>query len=159
MGAVSVLDPHAARAVFDAACAMAWADGDLVEPELRAIRGLALALGLADLVEATDSALLARQELPTEWRLARLDRSARVLCVAVAAWIAIVDEALDVRELSTLEELAERLGVGPETARVATAHAAWSHSQTRGTPEHRAATLLLVEGARRHVLLADKSAA
>lgn len=159
MSAVSVLDPHAARAVFDAACALAWADGELLEPELRAIRGLALALGLADVVAATEDAIAQRRILPSRWRLARLEPRARVIALAAASWLALADADIDPREAEMLEELRERLGLAPATARFARAHAAWATATFEGEAPHRAASRLLVEGARRTALITTQRAA
>lgn len=159
MSAVTVLDPHAARTLFDAACALAWADGDLVEPELRAIRGLAIALGLSDVLEATNEALAQRTHLPTRWRLARLEPRARVLVQAAATWIAVVDGSVDSREAAALAELRERSGLEPSTERFARAHAVWAASRFAHEAPHRAASQLLVEGARRTVLIEAQRAA
>lgn len=154
-----VLDPHAARAVFDSACAMAWADGDLVEPELRSIRGLAVALGLSEALDATNEAIAQRTILPTAWRIARMDGRSRVLLLSAAAFIAISDGTLHPREEDMLDELRERALLEPGPARFALAHAAWVASSTTTDWPHRAASLLLVEGARRATLLAAHRAA
>lgn len=159
MSAVSVLDPHASRTLFDSACALAWADGELVEPELRAIRGLALALGLSEVLDATDEALAQRSVLPSVWRLGRLEPRARVLCVAAAAWIAESDGTLHAREIDALATLGERCSLEPATSRFARAHAAWATRAFAGEAPHRAATRLLVEGARRAVLIEAHRAA
>lgn len=158
MTALLSFEPSLRRPLFDLLVHVARVDPMIAAPQIGAVRGAQIALGLVE-VSSLDGAVL--RPATGEWRMLTIapDRE-RSLAYAAARWVALADGVLDDAEYKLLAELRRELGLGDAGVRLAESIAngvAW-RARAESIPPHRAFTLLVVEAAkhaeRRRVLRA-----
>lgn len=158
MSALLSFDPSMRRPLFDLLVHVARIDPMIAAPQIAAVRGAQVALGLVE-VPSLDGAVL--RGATGEWRvLGHAPDRERSLAYAAARWIALSDGVLDDAEVKVLAELRSVLRLGDAAVRLAESIAngvAW-RARSDGMPPHRAFGLLAIESAkhaaRRRVLRA-----
>ncbi len=103
----------ARRAIFEALCAMAWADARLEREEIQAIQAAGRVLALPDdVLDALDAGPPTVAQIAS----ARLSPSDRDLVYLCAAWLSSVDGREDAGEEGLLSALGAALGLDPVRA-------------------------------------------
>jgi len=147
MSALLSFDPSLRRPLLDLLVHVARVDPMIAAPQLAAVRGAQIALGLVD-VELDGAVLRA----PTgAWRViaSGSDRE-RSLAYAAARWVALADGVLDDAEVALLGALRRQLRLGDAAVRLADTIANGVACRTRveSLAPHRAFSLLVVDVAR-----------
>lgn len=158
MSALLSFEPSMRSPLFDLLVLVARVDPMIAAPQLGAVRGAQIALGLVEL-PSLDGAVL--RPSTGEWRaLGGASDRERSLAYAAARWVALSDGVLDDAEVKVLAELRRVLGLGDAAVRLAESIAngvAW-RARAESIEPHRAFALLVVEtakhAARRRVLRA-----
>lgn len=158
MTALLSFEPSMLRALLDLLVHVARIDPMVAAPQIAAVRGAQVALGLVG-VPSLDGAVM--RPCTGEWRaLAHASDSERSLAYAAARWVALSDGVLDDAECKLLRHLRSDLALGDAAVKLAESIAngvAW-RARAESIEPHRAFTLLLVESAkhaaRRRVLRA-----
>ncbi len=148
MSALLSFDPSLRRSLFDLLVHVVRVDPMIAAPQIAAVRGAQVALGLVEL-PALDGAVL--RGATGEW-LALRDASdrERSLAYAAARWVALSDGVLDDAESALLSALRGQLRLGDAAVRLAESIAndvTW-RARSEAMPPHRAFTLLAVEAAK-----------
>lgn len=148
MTALLALDPSLRRPLLDLLVHVARVDPMIAAPQIAAVRGAQVALGLVE-VPSLDGAVL--RSATGEWQvLAHAPDRERSLAYAAARWVALSDGVLDDAEVKVLAELGALLGLGDAALRLAESIAntvTW-RARMQDTPPHRAFALLAIEAAR-----------
>jgi hypothetical protein len=147
MSALLSFDPSLRRPLFDLLVRMARVDPMIAAPQLAAVRGAQIALGLVDV--ELDTAVL--RSTTGAWRViaSGSDRE-RSLAYAAARWVALADGVLDDAEMELLARLKNELRLGDAAVRLADtiANGVACRARTEKLPPHRAFALLVVQVAR-----------
>lgn len=150
MSALLVFEGAHRRPVFDLVVATLWADGDVADREIAAVRGAQLALGLVH--PADDAATAIARGPRSAWRmLAGASERVRVLAYASSVWTALADGVIDASESLFLREVRASFALDDGAVRFADGLARWIDASARdeSMPWHRAFAQLVIEGARR----------
>lgn len=158
MSTLLSFDPMLRRPLLDLLVHVARIDPMVAAPQIAAVRGAQIALGLVE-SPSLDGAVM--RPATGEWEaLAIASDRERSLAYAAARWVALSDGVLDDAESRLLSELRSVLGLGDAAVRLAESIAneiAW-RARRESLPPHRAFTLLVHEAAkhaaRRRVLRA-----
>lgn len=161
MSVILSFDPEHTRPLFDLVVATLWADGEIADREIAAVRGAQVALGL---VHELDDAEVAVARGPRDrWRLlVRARERDRVVAYAAAVWTALADGRIDPGESRFLREVRSVLALDDSAVRFADSLARYVDATSRDevAPHHRAFARLLIDGARRvEVIRARRAAA
>jgi len=148
MSALLAFEPMLRRPLLDLLVHVARIDPMVAAPQIAAVRGAQVALGLVE-IPSLDGAVL--RPSTGEWRVLRAasDRE-RSLAYAAARWVALSDGVLDDAEFMLLSDLRCELRLGDPALKLAESIAngvAW-RARSESIAPHRAFGLLMTETAK-----------